>query len=153
MNITVTINGKTKEYQTSSAELLVDFLRRHGLHGVKKGCGEGNCGSCMVLLNGKAVNSCLILAPRVHDKKITTIEGLGSTNNMHPLQESYIEHAAVQCGFCTPGSIISAVGLINENPSPEENDIKQALDGNLCRCTGFKKKIEAVQAAARKMKK
>lgn len=151
MNITIHLNGVNREVATTPGELLSDLLRRIGLTGVKKGCGEGTCGSCTILLNGRPVNSCLILAARVDGHAVTTIEGLANPDQPHPLQESYVKHGAVQCGFCTPGSILAASALLAENPHPDVETIKRALDGNLCRCTGFKKKIDAVLDAAAAM--
>lgn len=150
--ITLVLNGIHRELNVSVDELLVDCLRRHGLTGVKKSCGEGTCGCCTVLLDGKPVNSCLVLAIRTDGHELTTIEGLGTPSKPHPLQEAYAEHGAVQCGFCSPGSILSASALLAETLTPTEEEIIQALEGNLCRCTGYKKKIEAVKAAADKMR-
>jgi carbon-monoxide dehydrogenase small subunit len=123
-----------------------------GFTGTKVGCREGQCGACTVLMNGKAVNSCLVLALSVEGSKITTIEGLEDNGEIHPLQKTFIEKGAVQCGFCTPGMILSAKALLDGESDPSEEQVKVALSGNLCRCTGYSKIIEAVQDAARQMK-
>ena len=146
MKINFNLNGKKVSLETAPGSRLLDVLREHGLFGVKEGCGDGNCGACMVLMDGRPVNSCLVLAPRVHGREVTTIEGLGSPQNPHPLQDSFVEHGAVQCGFCTPGSILSSYALLKDNPNPTDAQIKRALDGNYCRCTGYVKKFEAVKA-------
>ncbi len=146
MNILFTLNGKPMEWTVEPGARLLDVLREHGYFGIKEGCGDGNCGACVVLFDGKPVNSCLVLAPRVHGHEITTIEGIGTPANPHSLQIAYADKGAVQCGFCTPGSILSSYSLLKENPKPTETEIKRALDGNLCRCTGYVKKIEAIQS-------
>jgi len=152
IKINVTINNEKKELEVKPYEKLVDALRRYGYKGTKKGCYEGTCGACVVLLNNKAVNSCLILAPAVENQQITTIEGIGTMNKPHPLQESIVEAGGVQCGYCTPGFIMSAYALLLKNPEPTEEEIKRATDGNLCRCTGYVKKIEGVLKAVEKMR-
>ena len=125
------------------------FLREElGLTGTKEGCGEGECGSCTVLMNGEPVNSCLILAVEADGKQILTIEGLSSGKKLHPLQQSFVEKGAIQCGFCTPGMIMTAKGLLDKVPNPAEETIRHAMSGNLCRCTGYVKIIEAIQHAA-----
>jgi len=147
--IEVTVNGEKYELAIEAHKLLSEFLREGlGLTGTKEACGRGECGACTVLLDGKAVNSCLILAVDADRKAITTIEGLAKERDLDPLQESFIKEGAIQCGFCTPGMIISAKALLNENPNPDISEIKKALAGNICRCTGYKKIIEAVRAAA-----
>jgi carbon-monoxide dehydrogenase small subunit len=129
--------------------LLVDLLREAlGLTGTKVSCGEGECGACTVLVNGKAINSCITLAVSVGGCEITTIEGLAKDGNLHPLQEAFIEHGAAQCGFCTPGMILSAKALLDKSPHPNEDEIKQALAGNLCRCTGYASILRAVHSVA-----
>jgi len=153
MKSKITINENIKELDLIPGESLLDLLRRFGYYGVKEGCRKGNCGACVVLLDGKPVNSCLVFAAHCQDRNITTIEGLGTPQNLHPLQKAFIEAGAVQCGFCTPGMILSSKALLDENPDPSPEDIKLALDGNLCRCTGYVKIIDAVQTAAKKMKK
>jgi carbon-monoxide dehydrogenase small subunit len=119
-----------------------------GLIGTKEGCGEGDCGACTVIVNGKAVNSCLMLAVDMDGKTITTIEGLARGDELHPLQKAFIEKGAVQCGFCTPGIILVAKALLDQNPNPSEEEIRFAIAGNLCRCTGYAKIVNAIQAVA-----
>jgi carbon-monoxide dehydrogenase small subunit len=131
---------------------LLDVLRQDlGLKGTKRGCDQGHCGACTVLLDGKAVNACLLLAVEAYGKKITTIEGLSSGDKLHPLQEAFVEEGAIQCGFCTPGMILSSKALLDEIREPSEEEIRGALSGNLCRCTGYVKIVKAVQRAAQAM--
>lgn len=146
------VNGEDCEVYTEPWKTLSDVLRDQlELTGTKIGCGSGRCGACTVLINDKAVKSCMVLAPQARGKEITTIEGLGK-NGLHPLQQAFIDHFAVQCGFCTPGMILSAKALLDENPDATYDDVREALIGNLCRCTGYKKIIEAILAARDKMK-
>ena len=146
--IEVTINGEKYDVSVEPHRLLLEFLREDlELIGTKEACGMGECGACTVLLDGKAVNACLILAVDADGKAITTIEGLSEEQGLHPLQKSFIEKGAIQCGFCTPGMIMSATALLHENPHPATSEIKEALAGNICRCTGYKKIIEAVKTA------
>ncbi|OPX41065.1 MAG: (2Fe-2S)-binding protein [Desulfobacteraceae bacterium 4484_190.3] len=127
---------------------LLDLLRDYlGLTGTKKGCETGECGACTVLVNGKSVNSCLILAPQINGKTIQTIEGLGTETSLHPLQKAFVDKGAVQCGFCTPGMLMSLKALYDENPSATKEDIKKAISGNLCRCTGYQQIVEAAESA------
>jgi aerobic-type carbon monoxide dehydrogenase small subunit (CoxS/CutS family) len=149
--ITVTVNGEKKELSVKNGEFLLDALRRHGWKGTKKGCDTGDCGSCAVILNGKPVLGCLTAAVTAHDGTITTIEGLGSVHNPHPLQTAFVEAGAVQCGFCIPGMILASKHLLDRTPKPSEAEIRKALDGNLCRCTGYVKQVEAVRNAAVKL--
>jgi len=147
------VNGDWKEASVQPETTLLETLRETwGLTGAKRGCDEGDCGACTVLLDGKPVNSCLVLAIRVDGREITTIEGLGKEDRLHPLQSAFIHHGALQCGFCGPGMILSAKALLDSNPNPTEAEIRQALAGNICRCTGYSKIIEAVQSASRMMK-
>ncbi len=146
MNIRFTLNQTTVQLDVHPGDRLIDVLRANGLWGVKEGCGDGNCGACVVLLDGKPVNSCLVLAPRVDGCNVVTIEGIGSPQTPHPIQKAFAQHGAVQCGFSTPGSILSTYALLAENPHPSDDEIKRALDGNLCRCTGYVKKIEAIRS-------
>jgi aerobic-type carbon monoxide dehydrogenase small subunit (CoxS/CutS family) len=145
------INGVFYESEIDVRRTLLEVLREmFGLMGTKKGCNEGECGACTVLLEGKPVLSCLTLAVEAQGKPIVTIEGLAENGELHPLQKSFIEHGALQCGFCTPGMLMAAKGLINENPSPSEQEVRQAIAGNLCRCTGYDKIVKAILAVAGK---
>ncbi len=143
------LNGEAVELFTNPAQSLLNLLRQElNLSGVKEGCGQGECGACTVLLNGKAVNSCLVPAGKVEGQALWTIEGLTRTGEVRRLQEAFVSAGAVQCGFCTPGMIISAYALLKDKPKPTLKEIQQALAGNLCRCTGYKQIEEAVQKAA-----
>jgi len=143
------VNGRKVRLSLKGSETLLECLREHlGLTGTKRGCDEGDCGACTVLVDGRPLNACLVLAHEVSGTTITTIEGLRREGGLHPLQEAFIRHNAVQCGFCTPGMILSAVALLDENPNPSEEEIRRYLQGNLCRCTGYGKIVEAIQAAA-----
>lgn len=147
------VNGDEYDLIVDSRRSLLDVLRNDlGLTGTKEGCGEGVCGACTVLLDGKAVNSCLILAVEVKGKEILTIEGLTQGSVLHPLQQSFIDHWAIQCGFCTPGMILSAKALLDQNPHPSEEEIRRALAGNLCRCTGYAKIIKAIANTSKLLK-
>lgn len=149
-----TVNGKSYEVIIEPHMLLVDVLRdKVGLTGTKYACGTGDCGACTVLVDGKPMLSCLTLAMTVRDKNILTIEGLADGTALHPIQQAFIDNGAVQCGFCTPGMILNAKALLDENPNPTRDAIKTALAGNLCRCTGYVKIIDAVLAAADTMGK
>jgi carbon-monoxide dehydrogenase small subunit len=149
----VTVNGEWKEAEVTAGETLLHALRkRFGHVEVKEGCGKGDCGACAVLLNGQAVNACLTLALQADGQEVVTIKGIGTPENPHPLQTSFVRHGAIQCGFCTPGMIISAKGLLDKKSHPKREEIKEAISGNLCRCTGYKKIIEAIEDAAVKMK-
>jgi carbon-monoxide dehydrogenase small subunit len=140
------VNGKTVEVLIDPTRTLLQVLREElKLTGTKKGCGQGDCGVCTVIMNGKAVNACLVLALQAEGKKIETVEGLGTPEKLHPLQASFIKSGAVQCGFCTPGMLMSAVALLRKNPHPKEEEIKRGISGNLCRCTGYIKIIKAIQ--------
>jgi carbon-monoxide dehydrogenase small subunit len=131
---------------------LLDFLRDEiGLTGTKKGCDTGQCGACTVLLDGKAINSCLVLAADANGKEILTVEGLGRDGKLHPLQETFMQEGAVQCGYCTSGMLLSAKALLDENPTPGEEEVKKAIAGNLCRCTGYVRIVKAVLTAAGRM--
>jgi carbon-monoxide dehydrogenase small subunit len=142
------------ELAVDPAAMLIDVLRGQlGLTGAKKACGRGECGACTVLIDGKAVNSCLTPAMKAMNRQVLTIEGLGSPGKLHPIQEAFVEHGAVQCGFCTPGMILSAKALLDKNSNPTETEVRVGLSGNLCRCTGYVKIIEAVLAAAERLPK
>ena len=147
--IKVEINGEQLVLRVAPWRTLLDVLRNDlGLTGTKEGCGQGECGACTVLLNGKAVNSCLLLIGEVEGGKVMTIEGLSHGEKLHPVQESFINHGAVQCGFCTPGMILTAKAFLDENPHPTLEEIKRAMVGNLCRCTGYQHIIQAILAVS-----
>ncbi len=147
------VNGEWKRAVAAPQETLLYVLRERLNHTeVKEGCGKGDCGACAVLLNGKAVNACLALALQAHKQKVVTLKGIGTPEQPHPLQESFVKHGAIQCGFCTAGMIVSAKALLDENPRPTREEIKRAISGNLCRCTGYKKIVEAIEEAARKLR-
>jgi len=147
--LTMTVNGKPVTVLIHADELLVDVLRdRLGLIGTKIGCNEGECGACTVIMDGQAVLSCLIPALRAQGRQITTIEGLSEGDTLHPLQQAFVEHGAVQCGYCTPGFIMSAKALLDRNQHPTRDEIKEAIAGNLCRCTGYVKILEAIESVA-----
>lgn len=149
MKIQFRLNGEKIVCDTDGSTRLLDLLREDlHLTGTKEGCGEGECGACTVLLDGKAVNSCLIPAPSVSGKEVVTVEGLSRDGKLHPVQRAFMETGAVQCGFCTPGFIVATVALLSENPDPSDEQIRAGLEGNLCRCTGYAKIIEAVKKAA-----
>jgi len=153
MKIRFTVNGRQVECETDAQTRLLDLLREDlALTGTKEGCGEGECGACTVLIDGRAVNSCLVLAPQVNGKSVLTIEGLAQSEALHPIQQAFVETGGVQCGFCTPGFIMSTVALLQENPDPTDDEILTALEGNLCRCTGYTKIVEAVRTAAERMR-
>ncbi len=147
--LTMNVNGKDVTLEIEPDELLVEVLRdRLGLTGTKVGCEEGECGACTVLLDGKAVVSCLLPAMKAQGRKVETVEGLAAEGKLHPLQQAFIDCGAVQCGYCTPGMLMSAKALLDENPSPSEEEIREAISGNLCRCTGYRKIVEAIKAAS-----
>jgi len=147
--IKIAVNGENYELSVSPDELLIDILRnRLDLTGTNEGCGTGDCGACTVLVDGKPLNSCLTLALEVDGKNILTIEGLAQGGELHPLQKAFIDEGAVQCGFCTPGMILSAKAFLDENSHPSEEEIKRGIAGNFCRCTGYKKIIKAIQTAS-----
>ncbi len=152
MRIDLTVNGERVECDVAPGMRLLDLLRdRLHLLGTKEGCGEGECGACTVLLDGRPVVSCLVLASQADGKEVLTIEGISDGERLHPIQRAFVETGAVQCGFCTPGFIMSTYALLKENPHPSEEEIRTALEGNLCRCTGYAKIIEAVNRAAEMM--
>jgi len=151
--IRLTVNGRAYDVSAPSNETLLDFLRyRLGLVGTKNGCDTGNCGACTVLVDGKAVNSCLVLAVEMDGARITTIEGIGSPDRLHPLQQAFIDHGVIQCGYCAPGMIMAGKSLLDEEPRPTEEEIRSAIAGNLCRCTGYVTIIKAIAAAAETMR-
>ena len=152
--ITLTVNGIVETHPVEPGTTLLQFLRDTlDLTGAKEGCNEGECGACVVLLDGVPINSCLTLAVEADGRAVTTVEGLARDGLLHPVQAAFLRHQAVQCGFCTPGMILSAVGLLRINPDPTEDEIRTALAGNLCRCTGYRQILDAVKDAATEMRK
>jgi carbon-monoxide dehydrogenase small subunit len=148
-HITATINGEETEFLCEPRQSLLEVLRDTvGLMGSKEGCNNGNCGACNVILDGALVNSCIVLAVEIQGKSVTTIEGIATPNGLHPLQQKFIEHAALQCGFCTPGFIVASKVLLDQNPDPSEHEVRAWLAGNLCRCTGYDRIVKAVLDAA-----
>lgn len=148
--IQLKVNGEFHEVQINPWRTLSEVLREElGLTGTKEGCGKGDCGFCTVLIDGKPVFSCLTLAIEVQGKDILTVEGLASGNQLHPIQQAFVHHGAIQCGYCTPGMIMSAKALLDRNPHPTEDEIREIISGNICRCTGYVKIVEAIEAAAR----
>jgi len=151
--VKTTINGDTVEYACQPDEPLLDVLRnRLGLTGAKEGCGTGDCGACSVIVDGRLTCSCLVLGAEMEGRTLETIEGMATGDKLHPLQQQFIDHAALQCGVCTPGFLIAAKALLSKNPDPSEEEIRFGLAGNLCRCTGYDKIVRAVQDAAKEMR-
>lgn len=149
--ISMTVNGQAYTFDVEHHWTLLDTLRNHlGLTGTKRGCDKGDCGSCTVLVNGKTVNACLYLAVRADNKEVQTVEGLETDEGLHVLQKAFLEKGAIQCGFCTPGMLMSAVNLLNTKANPNEQEVRQAISGNLCRCTGYKHIVDAILHAAKK---
>ena len=152
--ITLNLNHTVRSFTVEPQETLLHLIReKAGLTGTKCGCNMGECGACTVILNGRAVKSCCVLAEQAHGCTVETIEGIGSAGHPHPLQQAFVDAGAIQCGFCTPGMILSAKALLDRNPDPSEEDIRLAMSGNLCRCTGYTKIIDAVALAAQRMAK
>jgi len=147
--IAITINGARCSVETELGETLLEVLRREGLKSVKLGCDTGDCGACAVLLDGSAVDSCMVLAATAEGKEVVTVEGLEHDGHLHLMQQAMVDAGGVQCGFCTPGILMSGIGLLSRNPDPSEDEVKEAMAGNLCRCTGYVKQVDAVLAAAR----
>jgi len=148
--VSLTVNGEKHHVQVPPARTLLELIRQDlGLTGTKHGCDDANCGACTVLLDGKAIKSCCMLALQADGAEVVTIEGLGTNDGLHPLQQAFIDYAAFQCGFCTPGMILSAKAILDENPDAGEDDIREGLQGNLCRCTGYVKIVEAIMAVQR----
>jgi carbon-monoxide dehydrogenase small subunit len=148
-HITATINGEEMEFLCEPRQSLLEVLRETlGLMGAKEGCNNGNCGACNVIIDGKLVNSCIVLAVETQGRSVTTIEGIASPDRLHPLQQKFIEHAALQCGYCTPGFIVASKVLLDKNPDPSEQEVRAWLAGNLCRCTGYDRIVKAVLDAA-----
>ena len=154
VHVSTTVNGDPMEFVCRPGETLLDVLRdRLGLTGSKEGCGTGDCGACSITLDGRLVCSCLVLGAEAEGREVTTIEGLADGEKLHPLQTKFIEHAALQCGICTPGFLVAAKVLLDRNPSPTDEEIRYALAGNLCRCTGYDKIVRAVKAAATEVRR
>ncbi|MFH0778384.1 MAG: (2Fe-2S)-binding protein [Candidatus Eisenbacteria bacterium] len=153
MKVRFRINGKGTDLDVTGRERLIDLLReRLNLVGTKEGCGKGECGACTVLLDGEPACACLLLSSQIDGAEILTIEGVACGGELHPVQDAFMETGAVQCGFCTPGTIMSSVALLTRNPRPSEENIRSALSGNLCRCTGYTKIVDAVKLASRRMR-
>ncbi|MFQ5913487.1 MAG: (2Fe-2S)-binding protein [Nitrospinota bacterium] len=152
MDVTLKVNGREQTWEAAPGEVLIDTLRRHGYFGVKRGCETGDCGACAVVLAGRSVNSCVTFTGSAARREVLTVEGLASPEGLHPIQQAFLDCGAVQCGFCTPGMILLAKVLIEENPSPREEDVRKALGGVLCRCTGYRKPVEAILVAAERMR-
>lgn len=153
MKIAFCLNGENRTEEVAGGEVLIDFLRdRMHVHSVKRGCENAECGACTVLVDGLAVNACIYLAARIDGKTVTTLEGVGGPESLHPIQQAFIEHGAVQCGFCGSGMILSALSLLRQNPAPTEHEIREGIAGNLCRCSGYTKIVEAVADAAERMR-
>jgi carbon-monoxide dehydrogenase small subunit len=152
--VSTTVNGDAVEFACPTNESLMTALRdRVGFTGVKEGCGTGDCGACSISLDGRLVCSCIVLGVEAEGRTIETVEGLSQNGDLHPLQQNFIDHAALQCGICTPGFLVAAKALLDRNPNPNESEIRYALAGNLCRCTGYDKIVRAVQATAKDMRK
>jgi len=153
VEIEVTVNGVRHKLRVKPWDTLLDVVRDQlGLTGTKEGCGLGECGACTVMMDGKTVNSCLVLAPEADGKEITTIEGLAKEDKLHPIQEAFVECGGLQCGFCTPGMVISTKALLDENPDPSEEEIRRGIAGNFCRCTGYTKIFDSIKVASRKLR-
>ena len=152
VHVKTVINGEAVEFLCEPRDSLLEVLRDNlMLTGAKEGCNNGNCGACSVILNGRLVNSCLVLGAEIEGKEVETVEGLAEPNKLHPIQDTFLENAALQCGVCTPGFIMAAKALLNENPNPTEHDVRFWLAGNLCRCTGYDKIVRAVLDSAETM--
>jgi len=150
--VSATINGEAQQFLADERDSLLEALReRIGLTGAKEGCNNGNCGACAVILDGRLVNSCCVLVAEVEGSQLTTVEGIAADDGLHPVQQAFLEEAALQCGICTPGFIVASKALLDQNPSPTEHEIRFWLAGNLCRCTGYDKIVRAVQHAAERM--
>lgn len=152
MELILNINGERKQLEIEPGDILLDTLRSNGYFGPKHACSTGDCGACTVIIDGEAVNSCLVFSASVDGKNIMTVEGLGTVSNPHPLQRIFVEEAAVQCGYCIPGMLMSAKALLDKNDNPSEQEVKTALSGNLCRCTGYVKQIKAVIRASSELR-
>lgn len=151
MNMKVTVNGQKLEWTVRANETLLDALRRDGFTGAKRVCESGECGACAVIVDGRALDSCIYLAAQAADANVVTVEGLQKDEELHPVQEAFTENGSIQCGFCIPGMVVTAANFLEEDPNPTEEDVRHVFVGNLCRCTGYKKPIEAVLRAAQRM--
>lgn len=151
MNIELSVNGERQEWSVRAAETLLDALRRHGFTGAKRVCESGECGACAVIVEGRAIDSCIYLAVQAAGAEVVTVEGLEGPEALHPVQEAFTENGAIQCGFCIPGMVVTAANFLEEEPHPTEEDVRHVFVGNLCRCTGYKKPVEAVLRAAERM--
>ena len=152
--VEINVNGELQKAQVTVHDTLLDLLRdRLGAFEVKNGCAQGDCGACTVILDDKAVNACLTLALQANGKNVTTLKGIGTADQPHPLQQSFVEHGAIQCGFCTPGMVVSAKALLDNNPEPTRDEIREGISGNLCRCTGYNKIVEAIEDVSLKREK
>jgi carbon-monoxide dehydrogenase small subunit len=153
IHVTTTVNGDAREYLCSPNQTLLDALRDElGMTGSKEGCGSGDCGACTVVLDGEMVCSCLVLAGEAEGRRVDTIEGVAEGSDLHPVQQKFLENAALQCGFCTPGFIVASKALLEKNPNPTETEVRYWLAGNLCRCTGYDKIVRAVMEAAAELR-
>src|SRR5579862_1541270 len=152
MRMNMTVNEVPRTFDGSPHETLLTLLRREGYIGAKRVCESGECGACAVILDGRAVDSCIMLAAQAQESNVTTVEGLGDLNSMSVLQQEFSDNGAIQCGFCIPGMIVTAASLLADNPDPTEDEVRHAFVGNLCRCTGYVKPVEAVLAAARRLR-
>ena len=152
--VEINVNGELQKAEVTARDTLLDLLRdRLGAFEVKNGCAQGDCGACTVILDNKAVNACLTLALQANGKNVTTLKGIGAADHPHPLQISFVEHGAIQCGFCTPGMVVSAKAFLDNNPEPTRIEIREGISGNLCRCTGYNKIVEAIEDASQKREK
>lgn len=152
MDIQLTVNGEQQTFEVAKSESLLDALRRNGYTGTNRACDTGACGMCRVLVDGEPTESCVIPAFKADGTAVETIEGLGTQDDLHPLQEAFIDHSAVQCGYCTPGMVMTAKAFLAENPDPSEQEVREAIDDVLCRCTGYKKIVEAILDGAARMR-
>ena len=154
IQVQAVINGEDVEFLCAPRQSLLEVLRETlGLTGAKEGCNNGNCGACNVIVDGALVNSCLVLAVEINGRHVTTVEGIATSQGLHAIQEKFLKHAALQCGFCTPGFIVAAKALLDQNPSPSESEVRQWLSGNLCRCTGYDRIVRAVMDATQEQEK
>lgn len=152
MELVITVNGTPHIWNIEPSDTLLDVLRREGFHGAKRVCESGECGACAVIVGGRAVDSCILLAAQAGGQAVTTVEGIEADSHLHPVQQAFAANGAVQCGFCIPGMIVTAANYLTENPDPTEDDVRHVFIGNLCRCTGYKKPVEAVLNAAGDMR-